>query len=183
MQDEHGGGLLRAGYLFNEFHQVGGAVQVVHFGNERAARLLRRGGDGVLPLGVCLGGALPLPTHNGAVRTPRKHTVHTQLGRGLDGEQVAAVLRERLHQVDGGHAAFCAQLLHLHAHTIRVNGGDRTECAAAGTVTQVDAFAELKALDEGVLAFGTAEHAGGAGGECVVFFRADVEDGGAHGSP
>lgn len=61
--------------------------------------------------------------------------------------------------------------------------GDRTECAAAGAVAQVDAFAELKALDEGVLAFGAAERVDGAGGECVVFFRADVEDGGAHGSP
>ena len=132
---------------------------------------------------MCLGCALPLPAHDGAVRTPRKHTVHAQLGGGFDGEQVAAVLRERLHQVDGGHAAFCAQLLHLHAHTVRVNGGDRTECAAAGAVTQVDAFAKLKALDEGVLAFGAAERAGGAGGECVIFFRADVEDGGAHGSP
>ena len=183
MQDEHGGGLLRASNFFNELHQVGGAVQVVHFGNERAARLLRRGGDGVLPLGVCLGGALPLPAHDGAVGAPRKHTVHAQLGGGFDGEQVAAVLRERLHQVDRGHAAFLAQLLYLHAHAVRVDGGDRTECAAAGAVTQVDAFAELKALDEGVLAFGTAERAGGAGGECVVFFRADVEDGGAHGSP
>ena len=110
MQDEHGGGLLRTlpGNFFNEFDQVGGAVQVVHFGNERAARLLRGGGDGVLPLGVCLGGALPLPTHDGAVRAPRKHTVHAQLGGGFDGEQVAAVLREGLHQVDGGHAAFLA---------------------------------------------------------------------------
>ena len=110
MQDEHGGGLLRdlPSSFFNEFDQVGGAVQVVHFGNERTARLLRRGSDGILPLGVCLGGALPLPAHDGAVRAPRKHTVHAQLSRGFDGEQVAAVLRERLHQVDGGHATFLA---------------------------------------------------------------------------
>ena len=86
MQDEHGGGLLRAGYFFNELHQVGSAVQLVHYGNERAARLLRGGGDGILPLGVCLGGALPLPTYDGAVRTPRKHTVHAQFGRSFDGE-------------------------------------------------------------------------------------------------
>ena len=132
---------------------------------------------------MCLGGALPLPPHDGAIRAPRQHAVHAQLGRRLNGEQVATVLRERLHQVDGRHAAFFAQLLHLHAHAVRVNGGDRTECTAAGAVTQVDAFAELKALDEGVLAFGAAERVDGAGGECVVFFRADVEDGGAHGSP
>ena len=49
---------------------------------------------------------------------------------------------------------FLAKLLHLHVPTVRVNGSDRTECAAAGAVTQVNAFAELKALDEGVLAFG-----------------------------
>ena len=132
---------------------------------------------------MCLGGALPLPAHDGAVRAPRKHTVHAQLGGGFDGEQVAAVLRERLHQVDVRAGVFLAELLHAHDDAAVGQGVHGAHGSAAGAVTQVDALPYFHALDEGVLALGAVQLEGCAGGEGLVLFGADVEDGGAHGAP
>ena len=140
-------------------------------------------GHRVLPLGVRLGGAFSLPAHDGAVRAPRQHAVHAQLGRRLDGEQVATVLRESLHQVDARAGVFLAELLHAHDDTAVGQGVHGAHGSAAGAVTQVDALPHFHALDEGVLALGAVQLEGCAGGEGLVLFGADVEDGGAHGAP
>ena len=181
VQDEHRRTL--PGDLLDKLHQVGGAVQVVHLGNERAAGLLRGGGHRVLPLGVRLGGAFSLPAHNRTVRAPRQHAVHAQLGGGLNGEQVATVLRERLHQVDVRAGVFLAELLHAHDDAAVGQGVHGAHGTAAGAVAQVDALPHFHALDEGVLALGAVQLEGCAGGEGLVLFGADVEDGGAHGAP